>query len=482
MRLRTKLIFAFLMLSLMLGINVALSVWSIRFLENESARPLDSVQSVMRAFHSIKRHGERQIDLLVNIEHGSQENTLETVRSIEDMIHDELGVLEQLPTSAMRSGISTVENLRVRSESIRSRLEVGFDPEGGGELVGMIDLRHELIERIEGQILEDAKLASDFGAVLERRVLSIIFVSVLSVLVFGSLLFILVHRWLLVPIESLRLGTQRMSRGEFDDQIPISRMDELGQLTAEFNRMGWLVRDMKQHEIEQERLAAMGEMAQRIVHNLRTPISGIRALAETTADELPDSSDLRDLQERIIESVDKFDVWLNEMLRSSSPLTLHTSAVDIDGLVRSVVEMHTTSAHSKGVSIMYRSELHTLDIQGDRQHLEHCIVALLSNAVSFADAGTDIEIELMVDNQHTPAVWRLVVSNDGPMIPKDLHLSIFRPYFTTRAGGTGIGLAMVQRVVEQHQGRIRVDSPLNTANQTGCSFVVEIPIHRRVDA
>lgn len=466
------------MLSLMLGVNVSLSVWSIRFLENELARPLDSVQSVMRAFHSIKRHGELQIDLLVNIEAESYQTDIETARSIEHMIHEELSILEQLPTSAMRSGISTVENLRVRSAYIRSQLDLEFDPVRGVELVRVIDLRHELIERIEGQILQDAKLASDFGAVLKRRVLSIIMVSVFSVLVFGSLLLILIHRWLLVPIENLRVGTQRMSRGEFEDQIPISRMDELGLLTAEFNRMGWLVRDMKQHEIEQERLAAMGEMAQGIVHNLRTPLSGIRALAETTADDLPESSDLRDLQERIIDSVDKFDVWLNEMLRSSSPLTLQIVEMDIVELVQSVIDIHSTSAQSKDVSIVFKSELPGLEVQGDRQHLEQGIVALLSNAVSFADAETDIEIELVVDNHITPAVWRLVVSNQGPMIPKDLHLSIFRPYFTTRANGTGIGLAMVQRVVEQHHGSIRVNSPLDMINRTGCSFLVEIPINR----
>lgn len=481
MRLKAKLSFAFLLLTLALAADVALSIWSIRFIEHELAGPLDSVQSVMGVFYGIKHDGVQEIELLLGLdEHGQDAaDTIGDLQKLEDRVRGQFDGLAALPTISMRSGISTVENLRRRSEQIRSALDGWNDQPDRDALIRMIEQRNALIERINGQILADAKLASDFGGVLQRRIYTILFVSSASVLVLGFLLLTLIRRWLLVPIGHLHEGTLRLAAGDFEHVIPISTHDEFGDLGHEFNRMGRLVRDMQRREIEQERLAAMGEMAQRIVHNLRTPMAGIRALAETTADELDEmeiESDLQDLQHRIMESVDRFDDWLKGLLRTSSPLVLHTKPIDLGALIQSVIDTHQGAADSKGVTIGFVNHRDTQAVLGDPEHLEHALTALISNAVSFADPGSEIMIDLRGDNDGESGRWVLRISNDGPMIPADLHHSIFRPYFTTRPSGTGIGLALVKRVIEQHSGQIRVESPIDEHKQTGCAFVIEVPM------
>lgn len=480
MRLKAKLSFAFLLLTLALGADVALSIWSIRFIEHEFARPLDSVQSVMGVLYEIKRDGAQEIELLRGGDAQGQDapGMIGDIVKLENQVQSQLDGFAGLPTISMRSGISTVENLRRRSEQIRSTLDGWNDQPDRDALIRMIEQRNALIERINGQILADAKLASDFGSVLQRRIYTIIFVSSASVLVLGFLLLTLIRRWLLVPIGHLHEGTLRLAAGDFEHVIPISTKDEFGDLGHEFNRMGRLVRDMQQREIEQQRLAAMGEMAQRIVHNLRTPMAGIRALAETTADELDEmgvESDLGDLQHRIMESVDRFDDWLQGLLRTSSPLVLSKKSFDFGALIDSVIETHRDIADSKQVTIGYENHLDGQSVLGDPEHLEQALTALISNAVSFADPGSEIMIELRGDNDGESGRWVLRISNDGPMIPADLHHSIFRPYFTTRPSGTGIGLALVKRVIEQHSGRIRVESPIDDKEQTGCAFVIEVP-------
>ncbi|MBL4790043.1 MAG: hypothetical protein JKY60_13725, partial [Kordiimonadaceae bacterium] len=86
--------------------------------------------------------------------------------------------------------------------------------------------------------------------------------------------------------------------------------------------MASLIKAMQDERVERERLAAMGEMAQRTVHNLRTPLAGIRALAEITKSELDEGSELGEMQDRIMASVDRFEIWLQGMLRVSSPMAL----------------------------------------------------------------------------------------------------------------------------------------------------------------
>jgi signal transduction histidine kinase len=115
-------------------------------------------------------------------------------------------------------------------------------------------------------------------------------------------------------------------------------------------------------------------------------------------------------------------------------------------------------------------------VQGDAHHLEHAITAVLSNAIEFAPDSSSIDIHLGECEVEDSRYWTLGIANTGSAIPTDLHRSIFRPYFTTRQGGTGIGLAMTHRVISQHGGRIEVQSPLNAAQMTGCAFVIRVPV------
>jgi len=444
----------------------------------------------MQRLHHIKRAGESEIDLLsqalldIQSKSSAQQTSIisDTISSIsltESQTLAMLDELESLPSVMLRSGITTIENMRARTVLINHANERWADSlslEDGQRLIQLIDTRHELIERIEGRILDDAQLAANFGDSLKTRMYSIILVTLIGALAIGLLMVLFIRRWVFSPIEQLRAGAHRMAQGDFGQPIDVQTNDELGQLSDEFNRMGILIQEMQEQKIEQERLAAMGEMAQRTVHNLRTPLAGIRALSETTLDELGPDSDLRDLQSRIVQTVDRFELWLKEMLRTSTPLELHLNAYSPIDLVHQVIEAHQSAAESTGIKL----ELNTIDPPlsaiGDAHHLEHAITAILSNAIEYAPDSTPVSITLDKATDNQGEYWTLLIANEGPMIPQDLHRTIFRPYFTTRQSGTGIGLAMCQRVIHQHHGLIDLKSPVKDAQQSGCAFTLTIPV------
>lgn len=474
------------MLMFTLVANVALSVWSIRFLESELSTPLRSMESVMQRLYEIKRAGESEIDLLYKAINSPNANSLTfqetTQRITETEAHTSqmLDELEALPSTMLRSGITTIQNLRSRAnriEQINTRWAKSGSPDDGMLLIRIIDTRHELIERVEGRILDDTQLATSFGQGLKSRIYSILLVTLVGALAIGLLMVIFIRRWVISPIEHLRAGAERMAMGDFGHPIHVHSNDELGQLSDEFNRMGVLIQEMQARQIEQERLSAMGEMAQRTVHNFRTPLAGIRALSETTMSELEPGTELHDFQSRIISTVDRFEVWLKEMLRTSAPLELSITQLDPVQLVRSVVDAHQAAAESKNQSIELIYNPATINAKGDAHHLEHAMTSVLSNAIEFAPEGSTIQVEIQESTDNPEHYWTLRISNMGAMIPPDLHRSIFRPYFTTRPSGTGIGLAMTKRVVDQHAGQIGVESPLDAQNETGCAFTIRIPMN-----
>lgn len=477
MALRTKFALVLVLLAGVLVVNVGASVWGLLFLRRELSWPLESIQSVMTGLHEIKRAGERQAAILGSGRLADSEVAPDRAAfsALQDKINAELDRLERLPTANIRSGISNARNLRERSDEIGRLSEAWFDGGGAGDpasLVELIDIRHELIERIEGRILADAELAVDHGDRLRTLVMLILAVSVGGAIAIAVLMSMLVRRWVLVPVETLRAGAERLGHGEFDHRISIGTRDELGRLGDEFNEMAGLIKHMQDERVERERLAAMGEMARRIVHNLRTPLAGIRNLAEITKSELETGSDLIEVQDRIMSSVDRFEGWLTEMLRASSPLHLDPRPFCPADLVRSVIDAHADAARGRGLSIRGSFDALPRRAVGDAGHLEHALTALVSNALEYAPKGTDVLVEGGVEDGY----WSVRVIDSGPGVPADLQASIFRPYFTTRSGGTGIGLALVKRVADQHGGTIGVRSPVDPENGAGTAFELRLPL------
>lgn len=485
MSLRLKFLIVLALLGLTLSVNVALSIWSIRFLERELAWPLQSAQPVLYELHKIKRLGEQEVGALGAGRAGSDDAADAPALSDEEIgqrlltqerqAHEALRRLEALPTVNLRSGVSTTQNLRDRSHEIMRLIEGWASKPSDSQrvvLIESIDTRHELIERVEGRILQDAQLTADYGRRLKVVIYLIISASVLGAGLTAGFVVLLLRRWVLAPVGALREGAKRFGSGAFTHRIAINTDDELGQLGEEFNHMASLIKTMQDERIERERLAAMGEMAQRTVHNLRTPLSGIRALAEMTSHELPEGSDLTELQDRIIATVDRFEGWLQGMLRVSSPLQLQHQTYSPRKLVEGVVGAHRDAAKSAGGVIINLADHGVPDrAVGDPNQLEHALTALVGNAIDFSPEGGVISVDI---GDTEGGYWTLSVQDQGPGIEPGLHVAIFRPYFTTRKSGTGIGLAMVRRIVEQHHGTIAVQSPQDPDSGTGTRFVCQI--------
>jgi len=438
-------------------------------------------QPVLTKFHTIKRIGEDELKAL----HARETDyifTNQSITTIGDHVSDleyeaerEFEALRKLPTVRVRSGGSTTDNLHRRSLLILKSLNTWIDSESELDyrtLVNHIYERHELIERVEGRILQDAGLAADYGSKLQFIIYIIVSTTLAGAI--ASMLYtaILVRRWIIQPVGQLRNATQEFGQGNFEHRVKTESDDELGQLGDEFNHMASLILDMQKEQIEQARLAAMGEMAQRTVHNLRTPLAGIRALAETTKNELDPESDLGELQGRILSTVDNFESWLQGMLRVTAPLELQYLEYSPSQLVNTVIRTHLDAANARGISISCDTCESELRAIGDAHHLEHAITAVLSNAIDFAPNDSSIQVEIHINNGY----WTVEIADQGPGIEPELHESIFRPYFTTRKSGTGIGLAMVKRIMKQHRGEIIVKSPIDQLSSTGTAFVLNIPI------
>lgn len=447
-------------LGLTVVINIASAAWAVRFYQRELGWAIASIEPVLTGLYEIKNAARDQAAAL-------NEPDGITFDQLSRRISKSLEQLDQTESYYVRSGASTTRNLQRRIEQINTAAEAWFEdaqPEQAIIVTDELERLRSLIEGIEVHIRNDAKQAVPYTQWVQGRITIIFGASLAAVLIALWLGMRLVRRWVLLPVAALRDAAARIGRGDFEYRVGYSGSDELAMLSGEVDHMASMVFTMQEERVERERLAAVGEMARRVAHNIRNPLAGIRSLAELTGSELPASSDLKENQTRIIQTVDRFEGWLSDLLKASSPLELspaeHLIAPWLDG----VAQAHRPMAEARSVDLVVDGQAAPEKAEFDARHLEHAVVGVLANAIDATPAGGMVRMRAMAGEDGQS--WEICISDQGPGISDDLKEKIFRAYFTTKAKGNGIGLAVARQVVEQHGGGISVESAPETETST----------------
>lgn len=215
-------------------------------------------------------------------------------------------------------------------------------------------------------------------------------------------------------------------------------------------------------------LAALGEMAAGIAHEVRNPLGSIRLYAQALGEDLAEMPQQATLCEKIERAVTGLDAIVHDVLvfaRESRPRPVETAA---GALVRQSLASCDALVAETGVLLdVEEAAASTLSVRADRCLLPQAIGNVVRNAIeAVSEAGRRgrvairIERRRLRDAQGRRATWTVFsVRDDGPGIPPDVEGRMFNPFFTTRPTGTGLGLAIVHRIVDAHGGRIAVANP-----------------------
>ncbi len=220
-----------------------------------------------------------------------------------------------------------------------------------------------------------------------------------------------------------------------------------------------------------EKLAAVGELAAGVAHEIRNPLSSIRGFAQFLRHALKDKPQEQAYADIMVSEVDRINRVVTDLLSFARPMKAQPAPTDISDLIEHVVRLVGADARSRKVHIETRiPEIGKLPV--DASQLTQALLNLLLNALQAVDQGGRIEIG--ADYTAPEKNLRLWVADNGPGILADQKAKIFEPFFTTREKGTGLGLAIVHKIVENHEGEISLESPW-AEDTAGCRFTISIP-------
>lgn len=211
----------------------------------------------------------------------------------------------------------------------------------------------------------------------------------------------------------------------------------------------------KNRQLERrKRLAALGEMAAGLAHEIRNPLGGIQLYASMLAKDVADRPDSQQIVGKISAGVKRLEALVGQVLQFSREIKINVSTMDLAGVVQQAVELTSQQATDANVTVEVNGP-QSLVIEADPLLLGQTLINLVLNAIEAIEGPGRVVITFAAARRNGDArQCHLTIVDSGPGIPANVLDRIFNPFFTTKDSGTGLGLSIVHRVIEAHDGTI----------------------------
>ncbi len=206
-----------------------------------------------------------------------------------------------------------------------------------------------------------------------------------------------------------------------------------------------------------EKLAAVGRLAAGVAHEIRNPLSSIRGFAYLLGRGHGKETPEREYAEVMVREIDRINRVVTDLLNFSRPMTLEPEVTMLPDLIDHVVSLVSADAKKHGIEIQIDCEPGTPPMTLDPNQITQALLNLMLNAINAVERGGVVDLRTSPLNEG--AGVEIQVTDNGPGIDPDVQDKIFEPFYTTRERGTGLGLAMVRKIAENHNGAIRLESP-----------------------
>lgn len=268
------------------------------------------------------------------------------------------------------------------------------------------------------------------------------------------------------PLGSLALAVDRFGRGELSLRVHSKRRDEIGDLARSFDQMAERIETL---------LRAERQLLQDISHELRSPLARLSFAAELTKT----AEDRHAAAARLRKEIDRLTSMVGSLLQMTrlegDPSSSNQEEVQLETLLRELVDDCRVEAEARGCRLMLHASP-APSVVGDRELLRRAVENVIRNAIRYAPEGTPIETRLECASDAA----LITVRDYGPGVPEELLPKIFTPFFRVDAsrdnatGGVGLGLAIAQRAVTLHRGRLRARNM-----EPGLLVSIELPLVAR---
>ncbi len=312
-----------------------------------------------------------------------------------------------------------------------------------------------------------------------------IILAIITIAFLASALGLLFVKFVERPITRLTGVMKKVEEGDLGARAPLKGKDEMGRLAESLNNMIERLQEARK-EAEQyhqdlvkraDRMASVGELASGIAHEIRNPLAGIQGAIQILAEGFPREDGRRQVTDEIEKQIRKLERLVKDLLNYTKPIPTNYAPTDVNELADKVLSFFLTQQGRSDEFRVKRNFHPSLPIAMiDPNSMEQAFLNIILNAKkAMAGGGTFTVSTCSVgqtgDNGGDAQEIQIIFEDTGVGIPERNIQKIFNPFFSTRADGTGLGLSITKNIIEQHGGKIEVESRVNV----GTSFIITLP-------
>jgi signal transduction histidine kinase len=374
------------------------------------------------------------------------------------------------------------------------RNEVSASPTGGKEQARIYYFNSPIFNKPECShchpgsenvigLLSVANSLKDMDEEIFRVKIDAVLLALLTIVSLSLVLGLLFLRFVTAPMTKLTETMRRVEEGDLSARAEVAGRNEMGRLAQNLNTMieklGAAKREAEQyHQVlvqRADRMASIGELASGVAHEIRNPLAGIQGAIQILAEGFSKEDDRRRVTDEIQKQIYKLERLVRDLLNYAKPAPPNYVPTDINELIDKVLSFFMTQRGKlNGFKVVkkFHSPLPSLMI--DPNAMEQAFLNLVLNAQkAMPDGGTfTVSTRPVHQGKNGRPEIEIRFEDTGVGIPWENLSKIFNPFFSTRSDGTGLGLSITKNILEQHGGKIEVESQVNG----GTKITITLPI------
>lgn len=489
--LSAKLILGFLCVALpAVGIQGGISFYAFRDLTqvNSDLRQISqSLEAVRDLEVAVFRTATPLSEFLVDGSAGEDRRLQRLIRDVEVRLKscadDACHGSARQPGEMARGLVPYIQGIKDRASILFGRIEPGSQVDRARlvrEINQQGDEAGRQLERMSSALLLRVESLQGQSREVNRRARGVMLVSIFLVVGLAVLTAYLISRQLLHPIHELLLGTRHVMEGDMGYRVDVGQKDETGELARSFNAMAEEIQghrerlekmvQAKTEELKQaqdsllrsEKLASIGLLASGVAHELNNPLTSILMNANLLMEEAGDRSALYPELKRISDDTLRCKRIIDDLRDFSRRHELQIHRTDLNKVVIDTLGFVAHQLKHQGIKVTNDLDSRIPLIACDPDRIKQVLTNVLVNAIQAMPQGGSLVVRTVLRDRFA----EIAVGDAGPGIPEEIRGRIFDPFFTTKPEGTGLGLSIAYRIVEEHGGKIEVDSRTGGPGQT----------------
>ncbi len=303
----------------------------------------------------------------------------------------------------------------------------------------------------------------------------------ITLLMVVGLIFLITSIWIRAPLSKVTNAMKRVEEGDLEARVHLTSQDELGRVAQTFNSMVETIQKNKkdleilhQRELERtQRMATLGELAEAVAHEIRNPLAGVSAAAKLICEGLKKDDPHAKVFEEIHSQADRIEKIVSNLLQFARKTTPQYSLLDVEEIIERTLQLFSFQFQNQRIHVEREFQSNLPRIYGDPNQTQQVLMNIILNAIQAMPKGGQVQFK----TSFLPGdgMVHLTIADTGKGIPEEDLPKVFKPFYSTEAKGAGLGLAIVEKIVQEHGGKVAISSEAEAGTTVEISLPTKPP-------